>query len=61
MAESEKKDDQVSETVPAAADAKELTDESLENVAGGMAAAVPHISHASSLKGPDDPCCFSQS
>jgi hypothetical protein len=61
MAESKKKDGQVPEAQPIAADAKELTDESLENVAGGLGAAVPHIAHASSLKGPDDPCCFTQS
>jgi hypothetical protein len=36
MAESEKKDGQVPEAKPIAADAKELTDESLENVAGGL-------------------------
>lgn len=61
MAESEKKDGQVPEEVPITADAKELTDENLEQVAGGMAAAVPRIGHASSLKDPDDEGCFSQS
>ncbi|MDL2718811.1 MAG: hypothetical protein PT977_13750 [Acidobacteriota bacterium] len=58
MAESEKKDGQVPEVAPIEADAKELAEESLEKVAGGMGAAVPHFGHASSLKGPGDPCCL---
>jgi hypothetical protein len=60
MPESDKKDGSVPEK-PVTPDPRELTDENLENVAGGMAAAVPHVSHASSLRGADDPCCFSQS
>jgi|APDOM4702015118_1054815.scaffolds.fasta_scaffold921993_1 hypothetical protein len=60
MAESEKKDGQVPEAQPIAADAKELTDENLEQVAGGMAASVPHIDQASSLSSLAKPVCLSQ-
>ena len=59
MAESEKKDNQVPEAVPVAADAKELTDEILGNVAGGMAAAIPHIDEAASLNGLATKVCLS--
>jgi hypothetical protein len=59
MAESEKKTDgQAPERVPTKADANELPDEGLDKVAGGMGVAVPHVGHASLLKGPDDPCCL---
>ena len=59
MAEIEKKNDSpASEPVPSKSDANELADESLDKVAGGMAPAVPHFSHASLVKGPDDPCCL---
>jgi hypothetical protein len=61
MPENEKKDGQVPEPVPAAADAKELADENLEQVAGGMGAAVPHVDHASSLNSLATPVCLSQS
>jgi hypothetical protein len=61
MAESEKKDGQVPETAPVATDAKELTDKSLEHVAGGMAPAVPNIDRASSLNSLATPVCLSQS
>jgi hypothetical protein len=59
MAESEKKkDNQTPDLAPTRADANELPDESLDKVAGGMVALVPHVSHASLVKSPDDPCCL---
>jgi hypothetical protein len=60
MAESEKKDGHVPEPAPATKDAKELTDETLEHVAGGMGAAVPHFDQASSLSSLAKPVCLSQ-
>ena len=58
MAESEKKtDNQAPEPAPTRA-ANELPDESLDKVAGGMVALVPHVNHASLVKSPDDPCCL---
>jgi len=59
MAESEKKDSQALEPVPTKADANELADESLDKVAGGMAAAVPHIDEAASLNGLATKVCLS--
>jgi hypothetical protein len=61
MSEGEKKDGKVPEVKPVAADGKELPDESLEQVSGGMAAAVPHIDGASSLDSLAKPVCLSQS
>jgi hypothetical protein len=59
MAENEKKSDgQAPEPAPTKAEAHELPDESLDKVAGGMGAAIPHVGHASLLKGPTDPCCL---
>lgn len=61
MADSEKKDGQAPDTAPVAPEGKEIADESLESVAGGMGAAVPQVNHASLLKGLAEPCCLSQS
>lgn len=62
MAQSEKKDGQAPGEVPVAPDAKEsareLAEESLDRVAGGMGVAVPQVSHASLLKSQDEPCCL---
>ena len=62
MAENEKKkDDPLPEAAPTPADPKELADENLEKVSGGMGAAVPQFNRASSLRGLAEPCCLSQS
>lgn len=61
MSESEKKDGQVPEAAPAAAESGALEDQSLEQVAGGMGPSVPHIDHASSLNSLATPVCLSQS
>jgi hypothetical protein len=59
MAEIEKKkDSEVPEPAPTKPDSHELPDESLDKVAGGMGAAIPHVGHASLLKGSTDPCCL---
>ncbi len=60
MPENEKKDGQIPEAVPAKSDAHELDDKNLENVAGGMAASVPHVDTASSLSSLATPVCLSQ-
>jgi hypothetical protein len=60
MADNEKKkDSEASEPAPSGADANELADESLEKVAGGMGAAVPHVDEAASLNGLATKVCLS--
>jgi hypothetical protein len=60
MAESEKKkDDQAPEPVPPKTGANELADDSLDKVAGGMGAAVPHVDEAASLSGLATKVCLS--
>ena len=49
MPESEKKDGKVPEPLPGKVDVQQLDDKSLESVAGGMAASVPHVDAATSL------------